>query len=472
MKKLIQTAVATLFAASSAQAQSPQLVPVQGFVSAEAPRWNVASMRFVGSRLAFGLPEDNTYGAVRFLEPAASGWRLSTTGIQSPDAECRDFGLSLAVDGTRVAVGSSSGHVFVFETATETPSLIAAWRAAPAGYALVHHLSGDALLVGLPASNGGQGGGALLRIQGAAMSVTQALVPERPAGRLGWSGGVSGDGIVLSAEQNAGNWHAMTWRRQGNGTWMFEGELLPSNPVGNPIFGCSSAIEGDLIAVGARDDSAAGIQSGACYIFERIGGRWMQTSKLTLSEPPYANQETGAHVAIRGGRVWFSAGGNSENGTGDRGRLLVADRVNGAWQVTQTLRSAESGHFTVWGVSAPGPSGSISAYGFDSPVPFSSWRLKCDVFAAPADCEQNGTHDLWQIWSGASADSNEDSIPDACQCVGDLNQDGAVDGADLGTLLNSWGACPGTCPADFDRNGFVDGADLGALLGRWGPCGN
>ena len=179
MKKLIQTAVATLFAASSAQAQSPQLVPVQGFVSAEAPRWNVASMRFVGSRLAFGLPEDNTYGAVRFLEPAASGWRLSTTGIQSPDAECRDFGLSLAVDGTRVAVGSSSGHVFVFETATETPSLIAAWRAAPAGYALVHHLSGDALLVGLPASNGGQGGGALLRIQGAAMSVTQALVPSK-----------------------------------------------------------------------------------------------------------------------------------------------------------------------------------------------------------------------------------------------------------------------------------------------------
>lgn len=48
----------------------------------------------------------------------------------------------------------------------------------------------------------------------------------------------------------------------------------------------------------------------------------------------------------------------------------------------------------------------------------------------------------------------------------DLNGDGVVDGADLGTLLGAWGLCAG-CPADLDGSGTVDGADLGTLLGAW-----
>jgi hypothetical protein len=98
-----------------------------------------------------------------------------------------------------------------------------------------------------------------------------------------------------------------------------------------------------------------------------------------------------------------------------------------------------------------------------------------------ADCNADGVVDYGQILQGQLPDSNTNGVPDGCECAafptlpaccaGDLNRDSAVDGADLGTLLNSWGDCPGTCPADFDRNGFVDGADLGVLLGRWGPCG-
>lgn len=48
--------------------------------------------------------------------------------------------------------------------------------------------------------------------------------------------------------------------------------------------------------------------------------------------------------------------------------------------------------------------------------------------------------------------------------VADLNDDGAVDGADLGLLLGNWG---GTGAGDFNGDGVVDGADLGVLLGEW-----
>ena len=55
-------------------------------------------------------------------------------------------------------------------------------------------------------------------------------------------------------------------------------------------------------------------------------------------------------------------------------------------------------------------------------------------------------------------------------CPSDLDGDGIVDGADLGTLLGAWGPCSGACPADLDGDGQVDGADLGTLLGAWGNC--
>ncbi len=45
----------------------------------------------------------------------------------------------------------------------------------------------------------------------------------------------------------------------------------------------------------------------------------------------------------------------------------------------------------------------------------------------------------------------------------DLNDDGLVDGTDLGLLLSAWG----TGAADLDGNGTTDGTDLGILLGRW-----
>lgn len=59
--------------------------------------------------------------------------------------------------------------------------------------------------------------------------------------------------------------------------------------------------------------------------------------------------------------------------------------------------------------------------------------------------------------------------PVAPACPADLDNNGAVDGADLATMLGSWGVC-GICPADIDGNGAVDGADLAALLGSWGTC--
>jgi formylglycine-generating enzyme required for sulfatase activity len=59
----------------------------------------------------------------------------------------------------------------------------------------------------------------------------------------------------------------------------------------------------------------------------------------------------------------------------------------------------------------------------------------------------------------------------AQSCPGDVNQDGGVDGVDLGELLADWGPCigaPPACASDLNGDGFVNADDLGLILGYWG----
>ena len=57
-------------------------------------------------------------------------------------------------------------------------------------------------------------------------------------------------------------------------------------------------------------------------------------------------------------------------------------------------------------------------------------------------------------------------------CLGDLNGDGIVNGADQGLLFAAWGAHSPTYihPADFNQDMVVNGEDLGILMAAWGDC--
>ena len=57
--------------------------------------------------------------------------------------------------------------------------------------------------------------------------------------------------------------------------------------------------------------------------------------------------------------------------------------------------------------------------------------------------------------------------PAATPCPADVNNDGVVDGADLGLVIGGWGQ-PGA--SDVNEDGTTDGADLGLVIGAWGNC--
>ncbi|MBL9141414.1 MAG: hypothetical protein JNK53_06060 [Phycisphaerae bacterium] len=56
-------------------------------------------------------------------------------------------------------------------------------------------------------------------------------------------------------------------------------------------------------------------------------------------------------------------------------------------------------------------------------------------------------------------------------CIGDIDSDGVVTGADLGRMLSAWGDCA-LCAEDLNGDCTVNGLDLGVLLSVWGPCAN
>ncbi len=86
------------------------------------------------------------------------------------------------------------------------------------------------------------------------------------------------------------------------------------------------------------------------------------------------------------------------------------------------------------------------------------------------DYNENGVKELCDIFEiGSSVDINGNGVPDECECIGDLDESGVVDAADLAILLGAWGPCAG-CTADVDASGIVDGNDLAIVLGAWGAC--
>jgi polyhydroxybutyrate depolymerase len=68
----------------------------------------------------------------------------------------------------------------------------------------------------------------------------------------------------------------------------------------------------------------------------------------------------------------------------------------------------------------------------------------------------NATQEMWEFFNAVEIPEEFDPA--------DLNQDGQINGADLGLLLINWGQAGA---GDIDGNGLVDGGDLGQLLASW-----
>jgi hypothetical protein len=119
--------------------------------------------------------------------------------------------------------------------------------------------------------------------------------------------------------------------------WMQQAYLKADVPLEGANFGYSVAIDGDRIAVGARNDSGG----GAVYVFERTADSWQQTARLGIDNAP-DDLAFGASVALQGERLAIGAV-SEDTGATDSGAVFLYEHSANAWTRAARLKANRPG---------------------------------------------------------------------------------------------------------------------------------
>lgn len=266
-----------------------------------------------------GDPHDDSAlfcGAAYVFVRESGAWSQQAY-LKASNADAGDrFGWAVEVEGDTVVVGAidessaatgvdgdasdnsafRAGAAYVFERSGTTWTQQAYLKASNAGvddrFGVVCKLSGDTLVIG--ASSEG-------------------------SGATGVDGDQSDDSVWRAGA-------AYVFVRDG-ASWTQQAYLKASTVEHYDYFGKHIALDGDRCVIGAQyeDSSATGVDgdeadngavdSGAAYVFERVGTTWSQTAFLKASNTQ-AGDSFGRSVALSGDRVVIGALGEASSSHG------------------------------------------------------------------------------------------------------------------------------------------------------------
>ena len=248
-----------------------------------------------------------------------------TVVVGAPDEESNATGVD--GDGTNNAAGLA-GAAYVFVRSGGVWSQQAYLKASNAqvndrfGYAVA--VSGDTIVVG-------------------------AIQEDSPA--TGVNGG-QGDDLVGAAQSGA----AYVFTRSGT-TWSQQAYLKASNTDVDDTFGHAVAVSGDTIVVGAPSedgsDDGSEADSGAAYVFTRVGATWSGPVHLKASDPDLGDR-FGSSVAVSGDTIvvgaYFEDGGatgvdgdGTDDSSSGSGAAYVFVPSGGGWQQQAYLKASNTG---------------------------------------------------------------------------------------------------------------------------------
>ena len=291
-----------------------------------------------GARAVNGDPTDNSRpgcGAVYVFVRSGGAWS-QTAYIKASDAAAGDaFGSAVAISGSAIVVGAplkdldrpgnalvgvDAGAAYVYERAGSswTETLAAAWP----NFATQPHFAYF---------------GESVSISGGTFVVGASGDADRGAG----VNGITGDAI--SPDSGA----AFVYSRAGS-TWSVQAVLKANNAGAGDLFGISLSASGDSIIVGAplEDSDSLGlngrqnnrrVDSGASYIFGRVGSAWVQQGFLKDRAPPeeldnWTGLGAGSAVACSGSLAAM----NGES-RADSPRTPLCGRVGAEWREVSSL---------------------------------------------------------------------------------------------------------------------------------------
>lgn len=123
-----------------------------------------------------------------------------------------------------------------------------------------------------------------------------------------------------------------------------DAKLTDSAGATNDFFGGAVAVQGTTAVIGSRAHTEGGVtNAGVAYVYERIGGTWIKTAKLSASTPQFLSL-FGGSVSISGNVIVVGAEGTDTGPVLDTGAAYVFVKPAGGWtNMTPTARLLPSG---------------------------------------------------------------------------------------------------------------------------------
>ncbi len=436
--------------------------------------WSVAIW---GNVAVLGAPYDDDTGyragsAYVFVFDG-SDWLEQQKLLPSDAGEDDRFGFSVAICGDVVLVGadrnddngenSGSVYVFHFDGASwmEQQKLLPSDGAAGDLFGFSVAVYGDRALVGAPwhdATGENAGAAYVFRFDGSTWIEQQKLLPTDGStmARFGYCVAIADDTAVLGAlgddEAGENTGAAYVFRSEGS-AWIEQQKLLASDGEEDDLFGCSVAISGDSVLVGAKRDDVFYAERGSAYVFRFDGSSWVEEQKL-VAHDGVASDYFGGSVAMCDGTAVIGAHGDDDNGESS-GSAYVFRFDGTAWLEEEKLLASDGAEDDAfgWTVAAVGETAVVADYSNDNGSAY--------VFdLAGPDCNDNGLCDSRDIAEGTSPDCNSNGVPDECELEGnDCNENRVPDDCDIA----------GGASQDCQPDGLPDECQLDGVFAALSP---
>ncbi|MFQ5655860.1 MAG: hypothetical protein ACE5GW_14175, partial [Planctomycetota bacterium] len=368
-----------------------------------------ASLALQGDILVVGAPHHAAAGpysgAVYVFRLTGDGWVEEVKLLPDTVAELERFGLSVAIDGDAIVVGSSrdrnsegvdTGSVTVFRH-TDAWS-VEALLFAPDGAHLDYFgidvaISGDRLIAGAGGDDDfGSSSGAVYVFQHDATGwsfeakLTGSDIDTND--RLGLRVDLEGTTVAAGAPGQAGLGAVYLFTLEGD-AWIEAQKLQPAGLEIDDFFGYPVKLDGDRLAVGALE---AGDHEGAVHVFLRSGQEWIAEATVTPFDA-MSGDRFGHGIAIAGDEMLVGTRWRADAGISS-GAVYQLNSVAGDWIAGMKLSpvdaeegdrrgAAIAGDGQRLAIGAPGDSegtsrrgiGSVRVFSADGPLWFEEARL-------------------------------------------------------------------------------------------------
>jgi hypothetical protein len=297
-----------------------------------------------GGRLAVSALKDDAFGpqsgAVYVFAQGLSGWTEQVKLIEPGGTPNAKFGIGLAIEGDRLAIGASGGDGLVADSGTayvyqriggawtQMQKLLPPDLEPQDNFGASVALDGDTIAVGAHFRSAAvRDSGAvyvfefdgLLWNQVAMLTASDAAINDR----FGNAVDLDGDRMIIGTGKPFAIGSAYVFERVA-GVWTEAQKLVPLDPVGVEWFGSDVAIEGGTVIVGAQRADAVFENSGAAYVFRDSGLGYVETQILVPSAD-VQNSLFATSLDLVGGRAAIGARYDGAPGVGGGAVYVFSD---------------------------------------------------------------------------------------------------------------------------------------------------